>query len=201
MVDILLPFSMPSSIASIHYPLDGPLPSLSQVRTVGEGWDRDTATSTYKFRDSGQDLIPQQLERSTCRTQHGLTTPPEEMTSDNANPLLAPFDGLHYKSVPVVGSNTASYQTREGTFANTRQNTKTQPFYHSYQSAQRPRSPVSKGESIGPREQPVRRRASSDGNSIVSHLQIPSSINSSKGSLAEFTAQVRTLLGFHYGGS
>ena len=199
MVDILLPFSMPSTTVSSHYTLDGPLPSLSQVRSIGEGWDRGAVTNTYKARNAGRDIAPQQLERPTYRTQHGLTTPPEEMTSDNANPLLAPLDGLHYKSVPAVGSNSASYQTREGTYANTRQTTKPQPFYATYQSAHRPQSPVSKGESVGSREQPVRRRASSDGNSIVSHLQIPSSINGSKGSLAEFTAQVRPSFEFRCG--
>ena len=191
MVDILPPFSMPSITACSHYMLDGPLPSLSQVRTTGGGWDRDAAANTYKVRDSGRGIPPQHLEGPTVRTQHGLRTPPEEMTSDHANPLLAPLDGLHYKSVPAIGPNTASYHTREGTYANSRQNTKPQPFYDTYQSAQRPRSPVSKGESLGLREQPARRRALSDGNSIVSHLQIPSSINNSKGSLAEFTAQVR----------
>jgi len=41
-----------------------------------------------------------------------------------------------------------------------------------------------------------KRRSSSEADEqIVSHLQIPASINNSKGSLAEFAAQVRTAAG------
>ncbi len=192
MVDILPPFSMPSTTVLSTYKLGGPLPSLSQIRTIAPGWDKKK--HPYAERGVGHNAPSIQLQSSTVRTRHGLKTPPEEMTGiSNANPLRAPFDGLHYKSVPVVGSNAALYPTNQDTHGITRYPNKPQPFYDTYQSAQRPQSPVSKGESISSREQPARRRASSDGNSIVSYLQIPPSINNSKGSLADFAAQVRLL--------
>ena len=190
MVDIRLPFSMPSTTTSSQYMLDASLPSLSQVGNINQAWGKDASTRTHTVRGSGQNGRCQHSKRSAVRTRHGLKTPPEDMTGNNANPLLAPFDGLHYKSVPVVGPIRSSYQSNQGSHTSTRYSGKPQPFYDSYQSAQRPQSPVSKGESIGLREQPTRRRASSDGNSIVSYLQIPPSINNSKGSLAEFAAQV-----------
>jgi len=192
MVDVLLPFSMPSAIAASQYMLGPPLPSLSQGRNIAKRWDRDTSTHAHTVRGREQNALPQQLQGPVAKTRHGLKTPPEDMNGSNANPLLIPFDGLQYKSVPVIGSSTASYHTNLGIHANTRYTSKPQPFYDSYHSAQQSQSPVSRGESIGSREQPARRRASSDGNSIVSYLQIPPSINNSKGSLAEFAAQVRS---------
>ncbi len=170
--------------------LNAPLPSLSQARNPAQGWDRDTSTHAHTVWGFEQNGLSQQPRGTATKTRHGLKTPPEEMTGSNANPLLPPFDGLQYKSVPVVGSSTAPYQNNQGGHANTRYTSKPQPFYDSYHSAQRSQSPASRGQSIGSREQPAHRRASSDGNSIVSYLQIPSSINNSKGSLAEFAAQV-----------
>ena len=192
MVDILPPFSMPSTTVLSTHKLGGPLPSLSQIRTFTPGWDQNK--HTYTERGVGQNAPSKQLQSYTVRAQHGLKTPPEEMTgSSNANPLLAPLDGLHYKSVPIAGSNAALYQTNQDIHGNSRYPSKPQPFYDSYQSVQQPQSPAPRGESIRSREQPARRRASSDGNSIVSYLQIPPSINNSKGSLADFAAQVRSL--------
>lgn len=192
MVDIVPPFSMPSAIASSQYMLDPPLPSLSQGRNTAKRWDRDTSTDAHTVRGPEQNALSQHLQGSVAKTRHGLKTPPEDMSASNANPLLVPFHGLQYKSVPVLGSSNASYQADQGTHVNTRYTHKSQPFYDSYHSAQQRQSPVLRGESIGSRHQLARRRASSDGNSIVSYLQIPPSINNSKGSLAEFAAQVRS---------
>ena len=66
---------------------------------------------------------------------------------------------------------------------------RTQPFYQSYYSA-RPQSPLPKKEIQPERLPSAGRRLSETSNSIASYLQIPASINSSKGSLPEFAAQV-----------
>ena len=166
------------------------LPSLSQMRQIGQGWDLEASTHAHIVQGPGENEVSDQVQRRPTHIRHGLKTPPEDMNGSNTNLLPAPFDGLQYKSVPVIGSNNTSYHTHHDTHATTRYTSKTQPFYDSYHSAQRSQSPTHRGESIGSREPPARRRASSDGNSIVSYLQIPSSINSSKGSLAEFAAQV-----------
>ena len=193
MVEVGLPFSMPSTTTTTtaQYVLDDRLPSLPIVRHLGQGCDRDISTHAHTIRDFREGDGSNRVQHSLSHTRHGLKTPPDDMTGRNANPLLAPFDGLQYKSVPVVGPNNISYQTHHGPHATPKYTSNSQPFYDSYHSAQRSQSPTSKVESIGAREPRERRRSSSDVNSIVSYLQIPPSINNSKGSLAEFAAQVR----------
>ena len=108
----------------------------------------------------------------------------------NVNPLLAPsFGPLHYKGVPVVASNTASHQQSLSTVGNVRYTSKAPPLTDSYKPTHRSQSSISKSENDGDREQAQRRR-NNDGSDIAHYLQIPSSINDSKGSLAEFAAQV-----------
>ena len=107
-------------------------------------------------------------------------------------PLLNPKPGNQsFQRVPGVASNTPPYASAHTTSDNTMVSTSRQPFYNSYVSAKRPPSPVvSQNDHVAQSERTARRRASSDGNSIASHLQIPPSINDSKGSLPEFAAQV-----------
>lgn len=125
--------------------------------------------------------------------KHGLRTPPREMNGMNGNPLAASnVERTQYKRVPVVASNAPPYQASLATIDNSKQASNRQPFYNSYYSANRPQSPVPiKKDHAAQSEQTARRRASNDSNSIASHLQIPASINESKGSLPEFAAQVR----------
>jgi len=126
---------------------------------------------------------------------HGLDTPPQDGRDMNGNPLLNPNLGVQaYQRVPVVASNAPPYANTHAHAAidnNAKTSTGRQPFYNSYYSAKRPQSPVLPQMDHAARsEQTARRRASSDDNSIASHLQIPASINDSKGSLPEFAAQV-----------
>ena len=121
----------------------------------------------------------------------GLRTPPSDM---DVNPLLVPNYGpLQYKGVPVVASNTSSHHRNTGSIGNTTYASRAQPILDSYQPAHRSHNSTSNDGSIGTRVQSSRRR-NSEGGEIVHYLQIPSTINDSKGSLAEFAAQVRQVL-------
>ena len=125
----------------------------------------------------------------------GLQTPPLEM---DVNPLLAPNYGpVQYKGVPVVASNTSSHQNSRGSIGNTTYISRAQPLLDTYQATHRSHHSTttdgSRDGSDGPRAQQSRRR-NSDGSEIVHYLQIPSSINDSKGSLAEFAAQVSCIV-------
>jgi len=121
------------------------------------------------------------------------------MNGSHGSPLLNPnIGGQQYQRVPVVVSNAPPYPGAHSPVDNTRERgpvPRQVPFYDSYYSAKRPQSPVLPPKTAQ-NEQVARRRASSDGNSIASHLQIPSSINDSKGSLPEFAAQITCLFWF-----
>lgn len=132
-------------------------------------------------------------DAGSARGWHGLRTPPRDMSGTETNPLLPPnLVVLPYSSVPVGGSNAPSYPSIQATLPPPRYQNKPEPFYASYKSANRSQSPTPvRRDGVLSHEPPTRRRKSSEGNSIVSYLQIPPSINDSQGSLAEFTAQVR----------
>ncbi|KAL6721711.1 hypothetical protein ACLMJK_000815 [Lecanora helva] len=120
------------------------------------------------------------------------------MSRNDGNPLLNPsLGGQSYQRVPVVASNAPTYASAPTTSDITRVSSTRQPFYNSYISATRPQSPLPpQKEHAAQSEQTARRRASGEGNSIASHLQIPSSINDSKGSLPEFAAQITCFFWF-----
>ena len=176
---------MPSSLMS-SYKLNGILPPLRQQQDFVWEWEKDICSR------GGHKHTPPLGFGSRCDYNHGLRTPPRDMSGMDGNPLLAPNVGVQsYKRVPVVGSNAPSCQTSQSAIDNARISSNRQPFYNSYYSAKRPQSPVPpKKDNVAQKEQTARRRASSDANSIASHLQIPSSVNDSKGSLPEFAAQV-----------
>lgn len=179
---------MPSSSGS-SYKLNGVLPPIRQSQDLASDWGRDTGSR------GGHNHTPPLGFGYRSDYNHGLRTPPRDMSGMDGNPLLAPNGGgQSYKRVPVVASNAPSYQTSQSAIDNSRIPSNRQPFYNSYYSAKRPQSPVlPKKDNIAQSEQTARRRASSDGNSIASHFQIPASINDSKGSLPEFAAQVKNL--------
>ena len=161
--------------------MNQPLPSLSELQ---EG----TETGRY----SSVSRVGTLIERTAAP---GLRTPPLEM---DVNPLLVPNYGpLQYKGVPVAASTNSTYPTNQGNIGNTTYMSKAQPFRESYQPTHRSHNSISGNEHAGGRIQASRRRKS-DGSEIVHYLQIPRSINDSKGSLAEFAAQVnKTIRGFY----
>ena len=182
-------FPSMSSTSVSSYKLTGILPPLRQQQDFAWPWERDTPSR------GGHNHTPPLGSggiRSYC--DHGLRTPPRDMSSMDGNPLLAQNGGgQSYKRVPVVVSNALQSQYSQATADDSRNTgSRPQPFYDSYYSAKRSQSPLpSKKETAAQIEQAARRRASSDNNSIASHLQIPRTINDSKGSLPEFAAQVR----------
>lgn len=124
----------------------------------------------------------------TAPSRDGLHTPPEEMTGANFNPPRPLPYGCHvpsngYFPKPHSSSNNTGFGSfPPASFTGTSQNVEK---VHGG-----PRSPTARKDLSAPPEQLQRRKSSCANNAIVSYLQIPSSINDSKGSLAEFAAQV-----------
>ena len=191
---------MPSTHLSERTNLNGILPPFPQRRDFDWEWSKVNAASragqnsqlpcSHYFPESVRGCELSGANHGLCTPPKG--TPPKDMNGMNGNPLLASnAEGTHYKRVPVVASNAPPYQASLATHDNSKPASNRQPFYNSYYSATRPQSPVpSKKDYAVQSEQTARRRASNDSNSIASHLQIPPSINDSKGSLPEFAAQV-----------
>lgn len=167
---------LPVSVEQRPRTMNQSLPSLAKLQ---EGTARGRYSSDSK------------LGTSTDRTAiPGLRTPPMEM---DVNPLLASNHGpLQYKGVPVVASNNSSYPTSQGSIGHTTYTSRAQPVRESYHSTHRSHNSISGEETAGSRAQ-VSRRRNSEGSDIVHYLQIPRSINDSKGSLAEFAAQVNAI--------
>ena len=189
------PPSMSSSHLSERTNLNGILPPFPQRREFDWDWSKVNAASRAGLNSHlpCSHYFPESVRG--CDSKHGLRTPPRDMNGMNGNPLLASNGEVkQYDRVPVAASNPPPHQTSVPTLDNSNQTSNRQPFYNSYYSATRHQSPVpSKKDHAVQSEQTARRRASNDSNSIASHLQIPASINDSKGSLPEFAAQVRDI--------
>ena len=110
---------------------------------------------------------------------HGPHTPPAEMHGVNTLPDPSSLGDHIYKG--FAGKSNGSCQTNLSRYPNI---TKPPPV-----STSRPHSPVFSKEDVSQWNRGVGRR-NSDPNAIVSYLQIPASVNDSKGSLSEFAAQV-----------
>lgn len=196
MLRLQRPPSMPSTHLSERTNLNSILPPFPPRRDFDWDWSKVNAASRagQKSHLPCSHYFPESVRGCELPgNEHGLRTPPRDMNGMNGNPLLASnAEGTQYKRVPVVASNAPPYQPSLTTLDNSKQSSNRQPFYNSYYSATRPQSPVlPKKDHTAQNEQTARRRASNDSNSIASHLQIPASINDSKGSLPEFAAQVR----------
>ena len=191
------PPPMPSTHLSERTNLNGILPPFPQRRDFDWDWNKVNAAAKTGHNPTlpCSHYFPESVRGfGLPGNKYGLRTPPKEMNGTNGNPVTASnVDRTQYKRVPVAASNPPSYQTSLATLDNPKQASNRQPFYNSYYSATRPQSPVPpRKDHAAQSEQTARRRASNDSNSIASHLQIPSSINDSKGSLPEFAAQVRS---------
>lgn len=178
MVEVNPPLSMSSTLAPNHYQLSYNTSHLAHTRDVPQL----KTEKSFKEEQSWSRLF------GDSTVDHGLRTPPREMTTMNVNPLLAQSSGgLPYKGVPAARPTVASYSTSLGTVANTKYHSKAPPSHDSYRSTARPQSPVFQRDNM---VRGHRGRNSTDNTTIATYLQIPSTINDSKGSLAEFTAQV-----------
>lgn len=190
-------FSMHSTLASDHSSSSGVRPNLPQLYDLDWNKGRESLSKGSKSGHTSNTL----WSRSGATAfQHGLHTPPHDRNGINGNSMFGPdAEALPFKGVPVVSSNAPPYSTSMHTLDNrsgghSRQNSKSQPFYSSYYSARQP-SPRPQQTEIQPDES-SRRQSSNDVNSIATHLQIPSSINGSKGSLPDLAAQVIAPLRF-----
>ncbi|KAL9125555.1 MAG: hypothetical protein Q9217_005254 [Psora testacea] len=186
---------MPSTLVSGHYNA-GYLPPPTQLRDVecGWAWNRRSPGAEKSIGLSEGQGRTRLVAPDSCQQPQ----PPSKMTAVNDNQRLASNTGSRQQNgVSLVSSNAPPYPTPQPTGgSHSRQNNRAQPFYNSYYSAKQHRSPIPKRETAPSREQSIQRRSPNDANSIASHLQIPSSINNSKGSLPEFAAQITCLFWF-----
>ena len=164
--------------------MQGPLPPLPQLPYFEQHQAGERCRSA---RREGSHTRFEIRAGNAANIRHGLRTPPSDM---NVNPLLVPsFGPSQYKGFSVVASDTATHQSNSHSTGNPRYTNRVPPLVDRYQLDKESQSPYSATGQPANREQPHQRRKS-DGTDIVHYLQIPRSINDSKGSLSEFAAQV-----------
>jgi hypothetical protein len=118
----------------------------------------------------------------------GLPTPPSDMTGVSFNTAVS----SNYGGVKSQNGYHHSYPSNSLFLNNTKVNALAQAMMPSTQHSYNPNHNANTTLSV-PKPVPQREMSDQKSNgSIASYLQIPSSINDSKGSLAEFAAQVRT---------
>ena len=166
---------MPSTLVSGYHPHTD-RHHLPQLRDFNWNWDAVRAKT-------GQS---EHLQKSMGYDSQCIITSPQLKMSENPG-LNSGIPGGQYMNPPAVPSVAPPYPTPN---THSRHGSHGKPFYQSYYSARQNQSPPTKKENSVGRGEPARRRVSTDGNTIASYLQIPSSINDSKGSLPEFAAQV-----------
>ncbi|KAL8763665.1 MAG: hypothetical protein Q9184_000560 [Pyrenodesmia sp. 2 TL-2023] len=180
---------MPSTLPSAHYCQNSYLPNLRAIEGPVLGGTKVSVAGGHRHNNPQHSLPASDI-------RHGLRTPPGDMSRTSVNPLLAPdFGASQYKSVPAAVWHGAARQGSVGSLVHTRSTDNAHPsqtFFHS-----RSRSYENTAtQHNGLKESMSRARDESHDSSIVSYLQIPSSINGSKGSLAEFAAQITCLFWF-----
>ena len=187
MLAIQLPVSLLQTSKHPARTMKEPLPPLPhfaefQQGRASERWGtpgREARHTPFEFRSG-----------NTATIRHGLRTPPTEMHEMNVNPLLIPsFGPLQYKGVPVVAPNTTANQNNLNSTGSLRYTSRVPPMLDTCQPVKASQSPQLSNDQSASRGQ-AHRRHSSEGTDIVHYLQIPRSINDSKGSLSEFAAQV-----------
>ncbi|KAG8530476.1 uncharacterized protein KY384_004979 [Bacidia gigantensis] len=116
--------------------------------------------------------------------------------SSNGNSIYLNGGGGLRRGAPMIPSNAPSYPTpQDSNRGHSRQNSRSENNAKYHQST-RQCSPTTTTELTASQQQDDPHRPSGSSNAIAAHLQIPSSINNSKGSLPEFAAQVTCLFWF-----
>ena len=153
--------------------------------TAREGYPRETHCSHTP---------PLLINGAFRSTQASPLQARQDSWGKTGSPLINPYsEAQSFQRLPATASNPPPFVATQAPSDNTMVSNSRQAFYNFYASANQPPSPaISHNDRVAQSERTARRRASSDGNSIASHLQIPPSINDSKGSLPEFAAQVHT---------
>lgn len=188
-----------SSTQVSNYDFKGGLSPRHNRRDSTRQWERERAACTRGEHNHTPPIGHISRPGDGYRyLDNGLRTPPpsnRRMCNEVVSHSLAPsIGGQLYVKAQIVASNAPphhkQHHTQQSTVDSSGTTSHHRPFYDTYPSARRPLSPVPCLKDIAAQnEDPPRRR--DDGNSIASHLQIPSSINDSEGSLPEFAAQVR----------
>ena len=140
-------------------------------------------TEVRAGRTPNQKLVRQWLAGTTEDSPRTLHPLPPAMNGTMVNPMPAQTCGVSYGSQHVSQANAIRYQGNMSFYGN---KAALVQVPNSLSQPTSPGQPVNNGVT----ESNDARRRSSAGGEIVSYLQIPSSINNSKGSLAEFAAQV-----------
>jgi len=188
MLAVQWPLSLPSAPKLSVETMQGPLPPLPQLRDFDQHQESERRRPTR--REEGYTPFEARAG-NVANIRHGLRTPPSDMNEMNVNPLLVPdFGPSHYKGVPIIPSDIATHKSNLNGTSSLRYTNRAPPLLDTYQPAKASQSPYSATGQPANREQPHQRRKS-DGTDIVHYLQIPRSINDSKGSLSEFAAQVK----------
>ncbi|KAL8944685.1 MAG: hypothetical protein Q9216_000253 [Gyalolechia sp. 2 TL-2023] len=173
---------MPPTLPPNHYWQNNYLPPLILPEGPGLANRRVSSTRGQSFEDSRHPAPPAEI-------RHGLRTPPRDMSSVSVNPLLAPnFAETQRNSVPASSWNGVSRQDSVGSATNGHYYGTVHASQNAYHGRSRSHEHPSAGAALL-NENSSKTQIGIDESSIVSYLQIPSSINESKGSLAEFAAQ------------
>ena len=137
-----------------------------------------------------QKVVAQWLAGTSDVSPRDKHAPPLSVNGVAVNSMLAPTSGGSYNGHAGPTSTSMAYSGNTSFHAN--QNllplpSAAMPIQGSRTQPASPYQPNVNGAAQG---NTSRRRSSGGDNQIISYLQIPSSINGSKGSLAEFAAQV-----------
>ena len=193
MVDVRRPFSMPSTLLSHQTTANYTLPPLQPARELAHT-NRDgvkAAAAAFALARVGKETWASWRGPDAAMKPSQVLSPRTMSGNNNVNPLLAPHgEGLPYKSVPAARQSTQPSHSSLGTVAAAQYTSKAPPIRDAPKSSSRPRSPNFHRDGASSREHGRGGGGAAENNSIASYLQIPSSINGSKGSLADFAAQV-----------
>ena len=134
-----------------------------------------------------QKVIAQWLAGTRELSPRDRQAPPSATNGVAVNSMLAPTYERSYSGHGAATSNSVGYQGNMSFHGNNVLASTAQPVRG---SRSHPSSPTQLNANGAAQDITSRRRSSGGDNQIASYLQIPSSINDSKGSLADFAAQV-----------
>ena len=186
-----LPLSVPLFHLPTSYrlPRDDPRfvqPSRTNYTLAEGNHSLETEEAELRARqEPNKKLVSQWLAGTVEHSPAARPLSPPVMNGTSVSSMLAPIYGGLYSGQGAT--NTAAYQGRSTLPASKPPATTDR---HIPGNSSQPSSP-SDQHNNGAVLSSTTRRSSGGDNQIVSYLQIPSSINDSKGSLAEFAAQVR----------
>ncbi|MCJ1281481.1 hypothetical protein MMC26_000801 [Xylographa opegraphella] len=189
---------LPHSVPPFHLPpsyrlaRDDPRfvqPTRTNYTLAEENYHQERKEAELRARqEPNTKLVSQWLAGTEEVPLRGRRLSSPVMNGAAVNSMLAPIYGGLYNGQAVTNHTTNLGRT---TVSGSKAPVTT--ARHNPGSSSQASSPVNNGPT---QSNTTRRRSSGGDNQIVSYLQIPSSINDSKGSLAEFAAQITCLFWF-----